>query len=167
MIRVKLPLGGVTPEQMDAFADAIEQFAPLNKGHITTRQNIQIHHIPLRDAAELIREISERRALQPRGLRQHGAQRDRRPVGRRLRRRAVRPDALRGRLRALLRAPPDDAADAAQDQDGVHRLRRADRAITGIHDIALHPARERDGGQGLRDPRRRRHLDHAARRADA
>src|SRR6266498_1176810 len=59
MIRVKLPFGGVTPEQMEAFADAIEQFAPLNKGHITTRQNIQIHHIPLADAAEFIRQISE------------------------------------------------------------------------------------------------------------
>src|SRR6476646_9074961 len=59
MIRVKLPFGGVSPEQMEAFADAIEQFAPLNKGHITTRQNIQIHHIPLADAAEFIRQISE------------------------------------------------------------------------------------------------------------
>jgi sulfite reductase beta subunit-like hemoprotein len=59
MIRVKLPYGGVSPEQMEAFADAIEQFAPLNKGHITTRQNIQIHHIPLADAAEFIRMISE------------------------------------------------------------------------------------------------------------
>src|SRR5919198_2770762 len=59
MIRVKLPYGGVNPEQMEAFADAIEQFAPLNKGHITTRQNIQIHHIPLADAAEFIRQISE------------------------------------------------------------------------------------------------------------
>jgi sulfite reductase (ferredoxin) len=59
MIRVKLPFGGVSPEQMEAFADAIEQFAPLNKGHITTRQNIQIHHIPLPDAAEFIRQISE------------------------------------------------------------------------------------------------------------
>src|SRR5215217_1846112 len=58
MIRVKLPYGGVSPEQMEAFADAIEQFAPLNKGHITTRQNIQIHHIPLADAAEFIRQIS-------------------------------------------------------------------------------------------------------------
>src|SRR5688572_20365858 len=37
MIRIKLPFGGVSPEQMEAFADAIEQFAPLNKGHITTR----------------------------------------------------------------------------------------------------------------------------------
>jgi sulfite reductase (ferredoxin) len=59
MIRVKLPFGGVSPEQMEAFADAIEQFAPLNKGHITTRQNIQIHHVPLVDAAEFIRQISE------------------------------------------------------------------------------------------------------------
>ena len=56
MIRVKLPFGGVTPEQMEAFGDVVERFAPLNKGHITTRQNIQIHHIPLRDAAEAIRD---------------------------------------------------------------------------------------------------------------
>jgi sulfite reductase beta subunit-like hemoprotein len=59
MIRVKLPMGGVTPEQMETFADVVEQFAPLDKGHITTRQNIQIHHVPLRDAAELIRRISD------------------------------------------------------------------------------------------------------------
>ena len=59
MIRVKLPYGGVSPEQMEAFADAIEELAPLNKGHITTRQNIQIHHIPLADAAEFIRQISQ------------------------------------------------------------------------------------------------------------
>src|SRR6476660_7295783 len=48
MIRVKLPLGGITPEQVEAFAEAIERWAPLGKGHITTRENIQIHHIPLR-----------------------------------------------------------------------------------------------------------------------
>src|SRR3954464_7766434 len=58
MIRVKLPFGGVTPDQMDAFASVIEKYAPLNKGHITTRQNIQIHHVPLRDMESLIREIS-------------------------------------------------------------------------------------------------------------
>jgi sulfite reductase beta subunit-like hemoprotein len=59
MIRVKLPFGGITPDQMDAFASVIEKYAPLNKGHITTRQNIQIHHVPLRDAAKLIRELSD------------------------------------------------------------------------------------------------------------
>ena len=51
MIRVKLPFGGITPEQMDAFADVVEKYVPLNKGHITTRQNIQLHHVPLPDAA--------------------------------------------------------------------------------------------------------------------
>ena len=75
------------------------------------------------------------RAVQPRGLRQHDAQRDGRPVGGRGEGRAVRPDALRGRLRALLRAPPDHPGDAAQGQDVVRRQ----------------PARPRD----LRHPRRR------------
>src|SRR3954449_7047083 len=59
MVRVKLPLGGITPEQLEAFADVIEKYAPLNKGHITTRQNIQMHHIPLPDAAKLIRELGD------------------------------------------------------------------------------------------------------------
>jgi sulfite reductase beta subunit-like hemoprotein len=59
MIRTKLPMGGITPEQVEVFADVIEDYAPLNKGHITTRQNIQIHHVPLPDAAKLIRRISD------------------------------------------------------------------------------------------------------------
>jgi sulfite reductase beta subunit-like hemoprotein len=59
MIRVKLPMGGITPEQMETFADVIDDYAPLRKGHITTRQNIQIHHVPLPDAADLIRRISD------------------------------------------------------------------------------------------------------------
>jgi len=59
MIRVKLPFGGVTPEQMEAFADVVERYVPLRKGHITTRQNIQMHHVPLLDAEKLIRELGE------------------------------------------------------------------------------------------------------------
>ncbi len=59
MVRVKLPLGGVTPEQLDAFAAGIEKYVPLDKGHITTRQNIQMHHVPLPDAAKLIRELGD------------------------------------------------------------------------------------------------------------
>ena len=58
MIRVKLPFGGINPEQMEAFADAVEKYVPLRKGHITTRQNFQFHHVPLRDAAAMIRDIS-------------------------------------------------------------------------------------------------------------
>jgi sulfite reductase beta subunit-like hemoprotein len=59
MIRVKLPFGGVTPEQMEAFAEIAERFAPLGKGHITTRQNFQFHHIPLPDSAKAIRLMSK------------------------------------------------------------------------------------------------------------
>jgi sulfite reductase beta subunit-like hemoprotein len=59
MIRVKLPFGGITPEQMEKFADVVEKYVPLNKGHITTRQNIQMHHVPLPDAERAIRELGE------------------------------------------------------------------------------------------------------------
>ncbi len=59
MVRVKLPMGGITPDQLDAFADVIERYVPLRKGHVTTRQNIQMHHVPLDDAAQLIRELGD------------------------------------------------------------------------------------------------------------
>src|ERR687885_512338 len=32
MVRVKLPFGGVNPEQMEAFAELAERYAPLRKG---------------------------------------------------------------------------------------------------------------------------------------
>ena len=103
------------------------------------------------------------RPLLARGLRQHRPQRDRRPVGRHLRGRAVRPHALRGRLRALLRAPPHHAADAAQGEDRLHRHRRG----PGDHRHPrrrLHPAHQGRRAR-LRDEGRRRHLDHAPRGA--
>jgi sulfite reductase beta subunit-like hemoprotein len=59
MVRTKLPFGGITAEQLEAFADVVEKYAPLRKGHITTRQNIQIHHVPLLDAELAIRELGE------------------------------------------------------------------------------------------------------------
>ena len=54
MIRCKLPLGTVTADQMDAFGEVVERLAPLRKGHITTRQNFQIHHMPILKAAEAL-----------------------------------------------------------------------------------------------------------------
>ncbi len=59
MVRVKLPFGGVSPDQLEAFAAGIEQYVPLRKGHLTTRQNIQMHHVPLPDAASLIRDLGD------------------------------------------------------------------------------------------------------------
>jgi sulfite reductase beta subunit-like hemoprotein len=59
MIRVKLPFGGVTPEQLEAFADVVEKYVPLRKGHVTTRQNVQMHHIPLPEVEQAIRELGD------------------------------------------------------------------------------------------------------------
>lgn len=59
MVRTKVPFGGITPAQMDKFADVVELYAPLKKGHITTRQNIQMHHVPLLEAEKAIRMLGE------------------------------------------------------------------------------------------------------------
>jgi sulfite reductase (ferredoxin) len=59
MIRTKLPFGGITPEQLEAFGDVVEKYVPLGKGHVTTRQNIQMHHMPLLDAEKAIRELGD------------------------------------------------------------------------------------------------------------
>ena len=57
MVRVKLPFGGVTPTQLEGFAQVAERFAPLSKGHITTRQNLQFHHFRLADAYDLLKVL--------------------------------------------------------------------------------------------------------------
>src|SRR5947207_15222653 len=51
--------GGVTPEQSVACASVVVKWDPLRKGNITTRQNIQMHHVPLQDAEKAIRELGE------------------------------------------------------------------------------------------------------------
>ena len=55
MIRVKLPGGIISADMLDSFGDITEKYAPLKKGHITTRENIQLHHIPLEQTSEVLR----------------------------------------------------------------------------------------------------------------
>ena len=57
MNRIKLPMGGVTSDQLDCFAEITETFAPLRKGHITTRQNIQVHFVPLDQMPDMLRVL--------------------------------------------------------------------------------------------------------------
>lgn len=57
MIRVKLPGGIISADMLDSFGEITENYAPLKKGHITTRENIQIHHIPLEQTSEVLREL--------------------------------------------------------------------------------------------------------------
>ncbi|MPZ24281.1 MAG: nitrite/sulfite reductase [Dehalococcoidia bacterium] len=59
MIRVKLPGGWATSDQMDAFATIAESYTGLGRGHISTRQNFQFHFIPLDDAPKALRLLDE------------------------------------------------------------------------------------------------------------
>lgn len=53
MLRSKLPLGLITAEQLIAFADIIERFGN-NNAHLTTRQDIQTHFVPLESTPDLM-----------------------------------------------------------------------------------------------------------------
>lgn len=57
MIRVKIPGGILTADALDALGDIAEHYAPLGKGHITTRENVQFHHIPLPECPDVLRKL--------------------------------------------------------------------------------------------------------------
>ena len=59
MMRIKVPAGLANVEQLEALADVAERFTPLQKGHITTRENIQFHHIKLENASTVMRILGE------------------------------------------------------------------------------------------------------------
>jgi sulfite reductase beta subunit-like hemoprotein len=59
MMRIKLPAGLGTADQFDALGVISERFAPLNRGHITTRENIQFHHIKLEETSDVMRILGD------------------------------------------------------------------------------------------------------------
>ncbi len=59
MIRVKIPGGILTPEALEALGQMAERYVPLKKGHVTTRENFQFHHVQLEDAPDAIRLVGE------------------------------------------------------------------------------------------------------------
>jgi sulfite reductase (ferredoxin) len=52
MLRIKLPYGKVTPDQLRVISKIADEYTNGNL-HLTTRQNIQLHHIPLDDTPEI------------------------------------------------------------------------------------------------------------------
>ena len=59
MMRVKLPGGIVSSEQLEVLGRIAREFAPLEKGHITTRENIQFHHLKLEQAEQAMRILGD------------------------------------------------------------------------------------------------------------
>ncbi|MEO6202313.1 MAG: sulfurtransferase TusA family protein, partial [Nitrospirales bacterium] len=58
MIRIKIPFGGLNANQLRQVADIADTFAT-GVGHITTRQDIQLHFVPLRHVGTIMRKLAE------------------------------------------------------------------------------------------------------------
>ena len=57
MMRIKIPYGGMTPEQMDVLADIAEEYSDAIC-HVTTRQDIQLHYVHIDDTPDLMRRLA-------------------------------------------------------------------------------------------------------------
>ena len=57
MVRIKIPKGEVSPEQLDLIADLSEEYSD-GVNHITTRQDIQLHYILLEDAPSVMLRLA-------------------------------------------------------------------------------------------------------------
>lgn len=58
MVRVKIPFGRLDEAGLEALADVAERWSR-GFGHVTTRQNVQFHFVPMRDAEAVLRRLDE------------------------------------------------------------------------------------------------------------
>jgi sulfite reductase (ferredoxin) len=58
MVRIKIPSGEITPEQLEKIASLSEAFS-IGSAHVSTRQNIQLHWVQLEDVSEVMRGLVE------------------------------------------------------------------------------------------------------------
>jgi sulfite reductase beta subunit-like hemoprotein len=58
MVRVKIPQGVLTSDQLTALADVAERYSR-GFGHITTRQNLQFHFVRLHDVEAAMRHLAD------------------------------------------------------------------------------------------------------------
>ncbi|MBI4488917.1 MAG: nitrite/sulfite reductase [Deltaproteobacteria bacterium] len=56
MMRIKIPFGGLNPEQMEVLADLSEEYSD-GVSHVTTRQDIQYHYVHIDDTPSLMRRL--------------------------------------------------------------------------------------------------------------
>lgn len=57
MMRIKIPLGKVTPDQLDTMCELAEEYSDQIL-HVTTRQDIQLHFIHIEDTPDLMRRLA-------------------------------------------------------------------------------------------------------------
>lgn len=59
MQRIKVPSGFIISEQLRTMADVVEKFAGSGHGHLTTRQDIQLHYVKLENVPALLRTLAK------------------------------------------------------------------------------------------------------------
>lgn len=57
MQRIKIPFGGLFPDQMDLLADLAEEYSD-GILHVTTRQDVQLHYVHIDDTPDLMRRLA-------------------------------------------------------------------------------------------------------------
>ena len=57
MMRIKVPFGGVRPEQLEVMADLAEEYSDAI-AHITTRQDFQLHYVHVEDSPSIMRRLA-------------------------------------------------------------------------------------------------------------
>ncbi len=174
MIRVKLPFGGITPEQLEKFADVVETLrAAATRATSPRARTSRCTTCRCPTPSSAIRELGRGGAVEPRGLRQHVRNVTGDPWA------GVATDELfdmtpyvGAYVRYFVRHPTTQAmprkvktsfdGSAARPRDHRHPRHRLPRARARVR----RPRATRRGPRRA-DARRRRHLDHAARRAGA
>jgi sulfite reductase (ferredoxin) len=58
MVRIKIPFGGLTANQLRRVGELADTYAT-GVGHVTTRQDIQLHFAPLKDVGTIMRGLAE------------------------------------------------------------------------------------------------------------
>ena len=58
MVRIKIPFGGLTANQLRRIAELTETYTT-GVGHVTTRQDIQLHFALLKDIGTIMRQLAE------------------------------------------------------------------------------------------------------------
>jgi sulfite reductase beta subunit-like hemoprotein len=57
MQRIKIPFGGITPDQLETIAELAEEYAD-GVLHVTTRQDFQLHYVHIDDTPNLMRRLA-------------------------------------------------------------------------------------------------------------
>ena len=59
MLRIKIPGGRLNADQLDAIADVTETYSQRDIAHLTTRQSMQVHFIPLAKMPSAMRRLAQ------------------------------------------------------------------------------------------------------------